>query len=106
MTNVQSKLAFEALRTVAITAGYANLGPVTAHPIRMFKIHNGTDNSITISYDGGTTDHEFLPTGGFLLIDCTANRVAEAELVLAKGVQVSVKGAGAGNVTMSTYYAV
>lgn len=105
MTNVQSKLAFEALRSQAIAAGYANLGTPFAHPIRLFKIANETTGAITISFDGGTTDHEHLAANSFLLVDCTSNRVAESELCAATGVQVSVKGAGAGTVYLSAYYA-
>lgn len=105
MAQIKLKLAFEALRSVAIAAAYTNLGVPMAHPIRIFKIVNDTTGGVTVSYDGGTTDHEYLPAGSFVLIDCTANRVWDAEFVMAEATQVAVKGAGAGTVYMSTYYA-
>jgi len=110
MPAVQSKLAFEALRSRAastFTGSYQTLGAVMAHPIRIFKITNNTSVDVTVSYDGGTTDHEYIPTGSFLLIDVTSDRVADSEFCLAAGVQISVKGAaGTGTVYLSTYYAV
>jgi len=109
MPAIQTKLAFEALRSVAASTfdgTYKTLGAVMDHPIRIFKITNNSSVDITVSFDGGTTDHEYIPTGSFLLIDVASDRVADSEFVLAKGVQVSVKGsAGTGTVYLSTYYA-
>ncbi len=109
MPAVQNKLAFEALRSRAastFTGSYQTLGAVMAHPIRIFKLTNNTSVDVTVSYDGGTTDHEILPTGSFLLLDVTSDRAWDCEFALAKGVQVSVKGsAGTGTIYLSTYYA-
>jgi hypothetical protein len=105
MPAVQSRLAFEPLRSVAIAAGYSNLGTPLAHPIRMFKITNNSTADITVSYDGGVTDHEFLPANSFLLLDITSNKVWDCQFCLATGTQVAVKGAGAGTVYLSVYYA-
>lgn len=109
MASVLSKLSVEALRSRAastFSGSYQTLGAVMANPIRIFKITNNTNVDVTVSYDGGSTDHEFLPTGSFLLIDVTSDRVADCEFVLAKGVQVSVKAAtGTGSIYLSTYYA-
>jgi hypothetical protein len=105
MPAVKSILAFEALRSVAIAAGYSNLGTPLANPIRLFKISNDTTGAITISYDGGVTDHDHLPANSFLLIDISSNRVWDCEFSLKVGTQISVKGAGAGTVYLSTYYA-
>lgn len=78
-----------------------------AHPIRIFKITSTANVDVTVSYDGGTTDHEIIPAGSFLLIDVTSDRVWDCEFALAQGVQVSVKAAaGTGSIYLSTYYAV
>lgn len=105
MPAVQSRLAFEALRSVAIAAGYSNLGTPLVNPIRIFKITNNSTADVTVSYDGGTTDHEFIPANSFVLIDITSNKVWDCQFCLAVGTQVAVKGVGAGTVYLSTYYA-
>lgn len=109
MSSIQTRLAFEALRSVAASSfdgTYKTLGAVMAHPIRIFKITNNSNVDVTVSFDGGTTDHEYVPAGSFLLLDVSSDRVAQCEFVLAKGTQVSVKGsAGTGSVYLSTYYA-
>ena len=110
MPSVKNKLAFEALRSRAsstLTGSYQTLGAVMAHPIRIFKLTSTSTTDVTVSYDGGTTDHEILPAGSFLLIDVTSDRVWDCEFALAEGVQVSIKGsAGTGTIYLSTYYAV
>jgi len=109
MPAVKSKLAFEALRSRAastFTGSYQTLGAVMANPIRIFKITSTCSVDVTVSFDGGTTDHEIIPAGGFLLMDVTSDRVWDCEFALAKGVQVSVKAAaGTGTIYLSTYYA-
>ena len=78
-----------------------------AHPIRIFKLTSTSTTDVTVSYDGGTTDHEYLPAGSFLLVDVTSDRAWNCEFALAAGVQVSIKGtAGTGSIFLSTYYAV
>jgi len=110
MPAVKNKLAFEALRSIAsstLTGSYQNLGSVTANPIRIFKLTSTSSTDVTVSYDGGITDHEYLPAGSFLLIDVTSDRTWDCEFALAANVQVAVKGtAGTGNIYLSTYYAV
>ena len=109
MPAVKNKLAFEALRSTAastFTGSDQTLGAVMAHPIRIFTLTSTCNVDVTVSYDGGTTDHEIIPAGSFLLIDVTSDRVWDCEFALAQGVQVSVKGsAGTGSIYLSTYYA-
>lgn len=113
MPAVQNKLAFEALRKVEgddFTGAYQDLGGVMAHPIRIFKITNTSAVGITVSYDDGATDHEYIPAGSFLLIDVTSDRAWDCEFALAKGVQVQFKSdtapaAASTFVYLSTYYA-
>lgn len=106
MPAVQSRLSFEALRSVSIAAGYSNLGTPLENPIRIFKITNNSTADVTVSYDGGTTDHEFVPANSFLLIDITSNKVWDCQFCLPVGTQVAVKGVGAGSVYLSTYFAI
>ena len=109
MPAVQNKLAFEALRSVTapFSGAYQNLSPVIGHPIRVFKLTSTATVDVTVSYNGGTTDHEYLPAGSFLLVDVTSDRAWDCEFALAAGVQVAVKGTGGtGSIFLSTYYAV
>lgn len=105
MPDYRSRLLNETLRSVAIAATYSNLSTPLVNPSRIMKIENETNGAITISFDGGVTDHERIPANGFVLIDATSNAVAESNLARAAGTQISVKGAGAGSVYLSTYYA-
>jgi len=71
----QSVLYPQTLRSLAfgdIGASYAAVGTPLAIPARVVKFFNGTDAPVLISWDG-TTDHEFLPPGAFLLIDVATN---------------------------------
>jgi hypothetical protein len=105
MPDYRSRLLNEALRTVAIAATYTNLGVPLVYPSRIMKIENESNAAITVSFDGGVTDHERIPATSFVLIDATSNAVAESNLARAAGTQISVKGAGTGNIYLSTYYA-
>lgn len=109
MPEIKSRLAFEELRSVnsnTFDGTYKVVGPPMENPIRLFKITNDSTVGVTVSFDGGTTDHEYLPAGSFLLIDITSNRVWDCLFALAVATQISVKGAaGTGLVYLSTYYA-
>ena len=105
MPEIKTRFAIEPLRSVAIAAAYVNLGTPLAHTARMFKIVNTSTGDATVSYDGGTTDHDIVPAGSFVLLDLTSNTTYDAELVMAKGTQVAVKGGGAGTVFLSIYFA-
>jgi len=71
----QSVLYPQALRSLAfgsVAAGYTAVGAALALPARLAYFFNGTDAAVIISWDG-TTDHQFLPAGGFLLLDIATN---------------------------------
>ena len=104
MPAVQTKLAVEALASVAIAAGYSTLATL-AHPSRILIIYNATSADITISYNGGTTDHQRLAASATFLLDISSDRVADSEYVMAESTVISVKGAGAGTVYLTTFYA-
>jgi len=109
MPEIAMRLFPEELRSIdsaTFDGTYKDLGTPLEFTSRIFKITNNSNVDITVSYDGGDTDHEFVPAGSFLLIDVCSNRVATAQFVLSRLTQVSVKGAaGAGSVYFSTYYA-
>lgn len=63
------------LRSIAfgsITTSYVQVGTPWTRPVRLVKFFNGTDAPLFISWDG-TTDHEILPSVGFVLLDVGTN---------------------------------
>ena len=60
----------------AIGAAFAAVGASLDDPCRIFILSNLTNNNIIFSLDG-VTDHFYLPSGGFKLIDVCTNRVRD-----------------------------
>ena len=86
---------FEALRVLAfggISAAYANVGSVTAHKVRIFKISNNTEGDMIFRVTS-TDDEIFLTAGSFTLYDIQANMNAQFDdkYVLPIGAQFEVK---------------
>ena len=75
------------------------------HGCIMLHIANGSDKSITISYDG-INDHDFLLAGTDRELQFQANSLPQNfSAVLAQGTKVYVKGAaGTGRVYLSGWY--
>lgn len=108
LTPNSNRLYPEVLRTIdsaTFTGSYQALGTPLVNPSVILKIYNGATVAITISWDG-STDHEYLPTGAFLLFDVSANSELSKIRNIAAKTQFYVKGsAGAGLVYLSSYYA-
>ncbi len=108
MPQIKQKLYPEELQSVdasTFAGSYVALGTLT-EPSRILKITNNSTVDVTLSWDNGTTDHEYLPTGTFILLDCTSDAGSSGLLEVRTGTQFSVKGAaGTGNVYLSSYYA-
>lgn len=103
------QLLYDPMKTIdsaTFTGSYQALGTVLVHPASIVKIINASTVSVTISTDGGTSDHDFLPANSFALYDCTANRPSSSPTVAApKGRQYMIKGsAGTGSVYLILQY--
>lgn len=102
------KIFPETLRSIAastFTGSYQVVGGVLVHPSRIVKFTNDTATGVTISWNG-TNDHDYLPSGSFLLLDVSTNREISEILNIAVGVQFYVKGSvSTGNFYISSYYA-
>lgn len=90
-----ASIFFEALRSLAfggISAVYANIGAVTTHKVRAFKISNNTEGDMIFSVTS-PADEMFLTAGSFTLYDIQANMNAQFDdqYVLGVGVQFKVK---------------
>lgn len=90
-------LAYEAIKSIdsaSFTGSYQNLGAATTHEARLFKFVNNSNVTFTVSIDGGTTDHDVVPAGTFVLYDVGTNKGGSSPgLQLPKGTQFMVKGA-------------
>lgn len=99
----------DGLRSLAfgsISGTYAPIGLPFEHPMRVIKIANLTDATMTFSYDG-VIDHEIIPEGGFVLIDFCTNQAATQGAFIAQGTVIWVKTSGSptsGSVYVSAYY--
>ena len=79
-----------------LTTSYATMNSTgNALPLVILKIVNNSNQDVTISFDG-TTDHDFVPAGGFSLYDYQANTV-ESMAMLRIGTVIYGKGAAAGS---------
>jgi hypothetical protein len=91
----------------SIGVGYTIIGTALTHPSRVFEILNLTDATVLFSLDG-INDHFILPTQGFILIDCTANKTADmAGAFIAQNTSVYAKQSGvptSGAVYVTTLY--
>lgn len=107
MPQIKVRLLPEELQSIdsaTFTGSYQTLGTLTK-PSRIFKITNNSTVDVTVSWDG-STDHEYIPTGTFILLDCTSDAGSSGVLEVAVGTVFSVKGsAGTGSVYLSSYYA-
>ena len=103
------RLKPEALRSLAfgsIGAAYTAIGTSLDYPARVFLLQNLTDKTLMFSFDN-VDDHLVLPTGGYLLIDVTANRSLSQGFYISKGQKVYVKQVGvptSGSVYLSVFY--
>jgi hypothetical protein len=87
----------EPLRTIAANAigvGFTPLGTPFAHPIRLFKIVNTTNQIILISWDG-LVSHDIVPSNGFVLYDISSNKTSNSnDWNFAQGTQIHVTYSG------------
>lgn len=78
----------------AIGANYTAVGAILDEPTRIFYLFNGTDQDIYFSDDG--VNNKFrLPTGGFIVMDITSNKVRDDGFFMPEQRYWYVKHAGA-----------
>jgi hypothetical protein len=103
------KFLSEALRSIdsaTFTGSYQNLGTPLDNPCSILKLVNNSTVFVTVSEDGGVTDHDVAPASSFYLYDVTSDSPQEAgSIFISKGTQISVKGsAGTGSVYLVAKY--
>tara|TARA_R110002096_G_scaffold121832_1_gene263725 strand:- start:621 stop:950 length:330 start_codon:yes stop_codon:yes gene_type:complete len=84
------QLQSENARSVAfgsLTGSLANVGSATTNSGRIVYFMNGTNQPVTISWDGGTTSGFILPASSALSVDCSINRDVQQTPELPAGAQ-------------------
>lgn len=106
--SLSTRMLAEPLRSLAfggITAAYAPIGSALAHPERIIKLYNGTDQDLFISFDG-VSDNDILPTKAFLLIDVCANKTKDDGFYLGQDTVIWARQAAGAPSTGSVYITV
>ena len=102
----------EPLRSIAfgsIGSSFNTVGSPFAHPIYITHLVNDTDVALVFSWNG-VDQHLYLPSGGFLVLDITANKAGYASgLFFSVGQRIYVAEAftppTSGIVTLSAFFA-
>lgn len=104
-----TKVFPDSLRSIdsaTFTGSYQAVGTKLSNPTRIVKFTNNSTKDVTLSWDG-STDHEYLPAGSFLLLDVSSDRETANIFEIGANTQFYVKGsAGTGSFYISTYYGV
>jgi hypothetical protein len=90
------RVVFDQLRSLAfggIGVGYAPVGGVFLHPMRIISIKNLTDANLLFSFDG-VNDYDIVPAEAGVVYDLCTNRVGTLGAFLSVGTQVYVKESG------------
>ena len=88
------------------TGDYQDLGTPLTYPTAIVKITNNCANDVTVSTDG-INDMDFVPAGGFVLYDLTANSpgTGSSSSSFPSNTQFLVKGAAStGLVYLTSLY--
>lgn len=89
----------------SLTGSYQTIDPNGfAYDLVIYKIYNSSSQPIDISYDG-VTDHDFIPSGGTLILDIQANKEGERAAWPAKR-QTFVKGTASAGSLYETGYTI
>lgn len=108
MADSRKRLLPEAMRLIdssTLTGSYQAVGTPLVHESRVLLFVNESTVTVTVSWDGTTAAFR-LVAGAQFVFDETSNAVSNSVLVTSAGTQFYVKGsAGAGDITISTFYA-
>jgi hypothetical protein len=109
MGALSTKIFPDAIRSIdsaTFTGSYQAVGTKLTYPTRIVKFTNNSTVLVTVSWNG-TSDHEILPAGSFLLLDVSSDRETSGIFEIGANTQFYVKGsAGTGSFYISTYYGV
>jgi hypothetical protein len=102
MSDYKERILPGTLLTASVSSSYTSIGTLT-QPARLVKFQNLGTQDVTISWDG-STDHDYIPGGGFALYDFTSNAVANAQLSVANKTQFWGKTASSTSTVKISYF--
>jgi len=62
------------INTATLAGSYTAFGSGFTYPVRILHLVNNSNVNVTISFDGGATDHIVIPAGSFVLYDFGTNK--------------------------------
>ena len=114
MTSANSvRVQFDDLRALPfdqVIDTYTLVGTIFSVPVRVIKIYNSTDASITVSYNGGVSDQDAFPAQSGTIYDYGSNKANQAgtfDQPVRQGVWVKYRSGvpTSGEVTVTVMYA-
>lgn len=99
--------AMQSINSATFTGSYQAFGTGFTYPVRILKIINNSDQNVTLSLDGGATDHDFVVAANYVLYDFGCQRGNDSPAMeLAKTTPILIKGtAGTGLVYLVAWCA-
>ena len=98
--NSMKFIPLSSIDSSTFTGAYQVLNAGVPFPLFAFKIVNNSTKDVTVSYDGGVTDNDYIPTTSAVIYDLQANKAPQNDFsALPQGTVVQVKGsAGTGSI--------
>lgn len=105
LKNVIKAAPLSVIDTSTFGAGYVDFDALPAACV-LVRIINESNVGVTISYDGGTTDHDYVIAGTTAQLDFQSNSSpGNYPAGLTQGLVISATGeAGMGDVYLAAYY--
>lgn len=105
LKNVIRAVPLSVIDTASFGAGYIAFDALPA-ACTLIRIINDSDVGVTISYDGGTTEHDYVIAGKTAELDFQANNgPGNYPAGFPQGLIISANGdAGTGDVYLAAYY--
>lgn len=110
MAMLSIKMLAEPVRTIAFGAigpAYMGIGTAFNHPVRVIFVQNLTDQLMMFSFDG-VNDHFPLPSGGYMILDITANKTEAGGFFFADDTRMYVRDLGIlptlGGIYLTVFY--
>ena len=98
LKNSMKFIPLSSIDSATFTGSYQVLNTGVPNPLFGFKIVNDSTVGVTVSYDGGTTPNDYIPSMSAVIYDLQANKSPQNDFsALPQGTIVSVSGtAGTG----------